>query len=86
MIEALTATPTRPPATFVAPLFESLSEREREVLQLVSAGLSNQEIADRLFIGLATVETHTHNIYQKLGACEITRRQSILRANGLGLL
>jgi LuxR family maltose regulon positive regulatory protein len=84
MIEGLGATSARPAAAFVAPLVEPLSVREREVLQLVAAGLSNQEIADRLFIGLATVKTHTHNIYEKLGVRD--RRQAILRANELGLL
>ena len=74
----------RTPPAFVAPLVEPLSAREREVLQLVAAGLANQEIADRLFIGLATVKTHTHNIYEKLGVRD--RRQAILRANELGLL
>ena len=83
-IDGMGAPSARTPSAFVAPLVEPLSAREREVLQLVAAGLSNQEIADRLFIGLATVKTHTHNIYEKLGVRD--RRQSILRANELGLL
>ena len=42
-----------------------LTDREKEVALLLVRGLSNQEIADALFISLATVKSHTHNIYQK---------------------
>ena len=43
----------------------SLTSREVEVLQLVAQGLSNQEIADKLFIGKATVRSHVSNILSK---------------------
>jgi two-component system, NarL family, response regulator NreC len=46
--------------------FESLSEREREVFQLIAEGHSNKEIADLLFVSPATVETHRAHILQKL--------------------
>lgn len=46
---------------------DELTEREREVLGLMVDGLSNQEIADRLFLSLGTVKFHAGNIYAKLG-------------------
>jgi LuxR family maltose regulon positive regulatory protein len=47
---------------------EPLSEREIEVLQFIAEGLTNQEIATKLFLSLHTVKTHTRNIYSKLNA------------------
>ncbi|MBE9484394.1 MAG: response regulator transcription factor, partial [Bacteroidetes bacterium] len=43
-----------------------LSEREMEVLKHMSLGLSNKQIADKLFISIRTVETHKHNLMKKL--------------------
>lgn len=43
-----------------------ITQREKDVLKLVAAECSNQEIADRLFISLRTVETHRYNLFQKL--------------------
>jgi LuxR family transcriptional regulator, maltose regulon positive regulatory protein len=65
-------------------LYSSLSEREREVLGLIAAGLSNQEIAGRLVISLPTVKTHVSNIFNKLGVS--SRTQAIARAEALGLI
>lgn len=45
----------------------SLSYREREVLALIAKGLTNKEVAERLFISIKTVETHRYRIMQKLG-------------------
>lgn len=63
---------------------EILSERELEVLTLIAAGLSNQEISDKLFISLNTVRTHTKNINVKLNVH--SRTQAVKRAKELGLL
>ncbi|MZD09501.1 response regulator [Streptomyces sp. SID5785] len=57
-------TAVRTPA---APVDETLSAREREVLLLVSKGTANKEIARELFISEATVKTHLTHIYAKLG-------------------
>lgn len=62
----------------------NITPRELEVLQLIAEGLSNQEIADRLFLSLNTVKTHTSNVFSKL---DVQRRtQAIQKAKGLGLL
>jgi predicted ATPase/DNA-binding CsgD family transcriptional regulator len=66
------------------PLEDPLTERELEVLRLLAAGLSNQDIADRLVISLGTVKSHTANIYGKLGVNN--RVQAIVEAKKLGLL
>ena len=46
---------------------ETLSRREREVYELVCEGLSNREIAKRLFISEATVKAHVHHVFDTLG-------------------
>ena len=43
-----------------------LSTREMEVLDYITQGMKNQEIADKMFISLSTIKTHTKNIYEKL--------------------
>ena len=65
-------------------LVEPLSEREREVLQLIAAGLSNQAIAERLYLSLHTVKVHARNIYAKLGVA--SRTEAAARGRTLGLL
>jgi LuxR family maltose regulon positive regulatory protein len=66
------------------PLLEPLSRRELEVLQLIAAGLSNREIAQRLFLALSTVKGHNRNIYGKLGVQR--RTEAVARARELKLL
>ncbi len=81
--------PAPPPAVIAAgatvePLAEPLTERETEVLALLAEGLTNQEVADRLFLSVGTIKRHAHNIYGKLGVN--SRTQAILRGQNLGLL
>ena len=61
-----------------------LNEREYEILQLISKGHSNQEIADLLFIAVPTVKTHTSNLYSKLDVK--SRTQAIHKAQSLHLI
>jgi LuxR family maltose regulon positive regulatory protein len=65
-------------------LIEPLSERELEVVQLIAEGLTNPEIASRLFLSLNTVKAHTRNIYGKLSVHN--RTQAVARARALGVL
>ncbi len=65
-------------------LEDPLSEREREVLNLLASGKTNSEVAGDLFVSVGTVKSHTGNIYRKLGARN--RAQALTRARKLGLL
>jgi len=56
----------RPAAVGVADRFDTLSEREREVFQLVAEGYSNKEVAELLHISPATVETHRAHVMEKM--------------------
>jgi len=78
------------PAPLAGPALElaleklTITPREYEVLQCIAQGLSNQEIAERLFVSLNTVKTHTSNLFAKLGAQR--RTQAVQKAQALGLL
>jgi LuxR family transcriptional regulator, maltose regulon positive regulatory protein len=54
------------------------------VLALVAAGMSNKEIAGRLFVSVTTVKTHINNLYRKLGTR--SRTQAVARAREMSLL
>lgn len=65
-------------------LIEPLTDRELDVLRLIAAGLSRQEIASKLFVSVNTIKTHARNIYQKLGIN--SQMQAVSKARNLGLL
>jgi len=65
------------------PAFPELTEREREVLDLIAKGWSNAKIADRLVISRKTVSNHCSNIFSKLQVAD--RTQALLRAREAGL-
>ena len=62
----------------------NLSKRELEVLQLMAEGLSNHEIAERLYVSLSTVKTHSRNLFDKLGVAR--RTQAIDKAKKLFII
>jgi len=63
--------------------FPQLTDREREILALISHGETNAQIAERLGISLKTVRNHVSNIYNKLQV--VDRAQAALRARDAGL-
>ncbi|MEO0561081.1 MAG: LuxR C-terminal-related transcriptional regulator [Chloroflexota bacterium] len=65
-------------------LIEPLSDRELEVLRLIADGLTNQEVAQRLYLSLHTVKVHARNIYGKLNVKN--RTQAVTRGRQLGIL
>jgi LuxR family maltose regulon positive regulatory protein len=76
------AAPSRAVAAAIG-LAEPLSSRELEVLDLIAAGLTNQQIAARLYVSLHTVKSHARNIYAKLGVSSRTQAAATGRALGL---
>ncbi len=72
------------PGPGMYPLGEPLSERELEVLRLIVAGCSNQEIADRLVIAVSTVKWYVNAIYGKLQV--ESRTKAIARARELNIV
>lgn len=74
---------TSSPSAF-APELESLTEREREVLIEIAHGLSNQEIADKLYVSLPTVKTHVAHLLAKINARD--RVQAVVFAYEAGLV
>ncbi|GAA1610486.1 response regulator [Actinoplanes couchii] len=82
LLDRLPATTVRPDRDLA--LVEGLSAREREVLVLLAQGLSNAEIAQRLFVSEGTVKTHVYRVFTKVG-CE-NRVQAAMIAQRAGLL
>lgn len=74
----------RPSITPTPALADPLTDRELEVLKLVSQGLSNAELATQLFVGEATVKTHVSNVLLKLGVRD--RVQAVVWAYEHGVI
>ncbi|HKY56015.1 MAG TPA: response regulator transcription factor [Anaerolineales bacterium] len=72
-----------PQTAHAAQAFPELTEREREVLALIAKGVSNKEIAEKLFISMKTVSNHITNIFSKLQVAD--RTQAVIRARDAGL-
>jgi len=72
----------RPPASAVPP--DGLTEREVEVLVLIASGLSNHEIAARLFVAETTVKTHVNRIFAKTGSRDRAQAAVYAHRHGLG--
>ncbi len=82
LITDIASRPERPPTSDKA--LEGLTEREREVMALVAEGLSNDEIATRLFLSPLTAKTHVSRIMTKLNARD--RAQLVVLAYESGLV
>lgn len=80
LIQEFARRPTQQP---LAPALNLLTERELETLRLLGQGLTNSEIADRLFVGESTVKTHVSNIFSKLELRD--RVQAVIFAYESGL-
>lgn len=84
LIEAFTATPPPAGALAAPPELAELTAREREVLALVGAGLSNQEIASHLVLSPLTAKTHVSRLFAKLAVRD--RAQLVVLAYESGLV
>jgi DNA-binding NarL/FixJ family response regulator len=82
LIEEFVRTPEAPATP--PPELASLTEREHEVLTLMGRGLANQEIAERLFLSMATVKTHVNRVFSKLRLRD--RAQAVVLAYETGIV
>jgi DNA-binding CsgD family transcriptional regulator len=82
--KAANVTETVSPVARVSAGELGISPREEEVLRLIAAGHSNQEIADKMFLSLNTIKKHTGSLFRKLEAER--RTQAIERARKIGLI
>jgi len=78
LIEYFSSSPSGPPQTF-----PQLTQREREVLELIAGGESNAVIAQRLVLSQKTVRNHVSNIFTKLRVAD--RAQAIVKAREAGI-
>lgn len=60
-----------------------ITKRELEILELIARGMSNREIAEKLFVSENTVKTHSSRLFDKLGAKRRTQAVQIAKENGL---
>jgi LuxR family maltose regulon positive regulatory protein len=81
---ALGQLPAPAPLRALSGLDEPLTPREHEILRMVAAGRTNQEIAETLVVSVGTVKTHLHHLYGKLDARD--RTHAVARARELGVL
>lgn len=77
-------TPSPTPHSRQRRVDDSLTGREREVLELIAGGLSNQEIAARLYVATSTVKSYTNSIFRRLGVT--SRTQAVAEARALHLI
>jgi LuxR family transcriptional regulator, maltose regulon positive regulatory protein len=78
-----TPLPTPMPHGRQLPVDNSLTSREREVLELIAAGLSNREIAGRMYVATSTVKSYTNSIFRRLGVSSRTQAVAAARARHL---
>jgi NarL family two-component system response regulator LiaR len=88
LVPAVPAVPQVPAAgAFVANAARiaelGLTPRELEVLELIAEGLSNKEMAERLFVSENTIKTHTSRVFDKLGASRRTQAVQLAKSQGL---
>jgi two-component system, NarL family, response regulator LiaR len=80
-VEAVAAEPFMPDAARLERF--RITPREHEILQLIAAGMSNREIAERLFVSENTVKTHSSRLFEKLNAKRRTQAVQLAKEAGL---
>lgn len=83
LVSHASAAPTVPSDPVKAALFDALTPREREVVELVVAGLDNQQISERIFISPYTVKTHANRAMMKVGARDRAQLVSLAMQAGI---